>query len=155
MYFQLIHEKFDGEESKIRKDESLLESFKRGCLYVMLQMNRLENENLAVDSFHRIRRFSDYPSYKPDYCIGYENSPKVFERLKPVVPKEIGYGHILTVFVGLLSFSVICVILYSNKEDLLVTHKYFWTNGTNLFVRTSVIRGVAIGTGRILKITAG
>ena len=150
MYFQFIHEKFaDGEESKMRQNETLLESIKKGCLFVMNQMNRLEIENSVRKRSVRTGRSADdsNTSTQPDYCTIDKSTPKIFERLEPLLPEKKDFGHILTAFVAVLSFSVICVILYRNKEDLFVTHKYFWTNGTNLLVRTSIIRGVAIGMG--------
>lgn len=150
MYFQFIHEKFaDKEALKMRQDESLLESIKKGCLFVINQMHRLEKENPVGKRSDRTRRSasSSNTTKEPEYCTTDERTSKRFERLEPLLPKKKGYGLILPPFVALLSFSVICVILYRNKEDLLVTHKYFWTNGTNLLVRTSIIRGVAIGMG--------
>ena len=153
MYFQFIHEKFANEkESKMRQDETLLDSIKRGCLFVMNQMNRLEKEDPVRQRSMRTGRSADDSnnSTQPEYCMTDKTTPKIFERLEPLLPEKKGYGHILTALVAVLSFSVICVILYRNKEDLLVTHKYFWTNGTNLLVRTSIIRGVAIGMGLII-----
>ena len=153
MYFQFIHEKFaDKVESKMRQNETLLDSIKRGCLFVINQMNRSQKENstLKISDRHGRSAKNSSTSSELDYCLSDTATPKTFERLEPLLPKEKGYGHIFTAFVALLSFSVICVILHRNKEDLLVTHKYFWTNGQNLLVRTSVIRAVAIGSGFIL-----
>ena len=118
-------------------------------------MNRLEKGNLTLKRSGRTGRSAYNLSTlsEPDYCLTDETTP-IFERLEPLLPEEKRYGHILTAFVALLSVSVSCVILYRNKEDLLVTHKYFWTSGKNLLIRTSVIRGVTIGMGYILRMTA-
>ena len=150
MYFQFIHEKFANEkESKMRQDETLLDSIKRGCLFVMNQMNRLEKENSTLKGSDRTGRSVNNisTSFEHENCITEDTTPKTYERLEPLLPKERSYGHVLTALVAVLSLLVICVFLYRNKEDLLLTHKYFWTSGKNLLVRTSVIRGVAIGRG--------